>query len=220
MLGYDLNIQTGVILSLAHSLINKHSNMGADWIWAKVRDEVQSANQNAGTITLDSISDELKSAFKNKHTDTIPAAFVNAPKILILQNWNNLNYAEELTWTIVIGSWYDKNIGDLEAIRELTNIEYNQWVAKSRLILQEPQCPITLNNGIWRVVKRAELWQAIGNRLFDQHLESCKQLAINVLRERDPKFELPADDRFAASIYGKNLKYSESLRKGIAETLA
>ena len=138
--------------------------MGANWIWAKVKDEVQSTNQNAGTITLDSISDELKSA--------------------------------------------------------LTNIEYNQWVAKSRLVLQEPQCPIILNNAIWRVVKRAELWQALGNRLFDQHLKSFKQLAINVLKERDPKFELPADDRFATSIYGKNLKYSESLRKGIAETLA
>ena len=45
-------------------------------------------------------------------------------------------------------------------------------------------------------------------------------MAVTVLREKDPKFELPPEKRCAAQIYGKTLKYSDALRKGLAETLA
>jgi len=43
---------------------------------------------------------------------------------------------------------------------------------------------------------------------------------VTVLTERDPKFELPKEERFAASIHGKVLRYSHQLRKGLAESLA
>lgn len=220
LLGYDLDIKAGVILSLTHSLIRQHSDIAADYLWTKIKDEVQSANQNAGTLTPDSVSDELKLAFKNKIVEVIPTDFVNATEVVVVQNWNNLSYVEELAWANIIGEWNDKNSQDIEAISALAGMEYTQWITKSRQILQELQSPITLSNGIWRVTKRNELWQALGTRLFDTHLNNFKQLAISVLSELNPKFELPADDRFAANIYGKSLKYSESLRKGIAETLA
>jgi hypothetical protein len=41
-----------------------------------------------------------------------------------------------------------------------------------------------------------------------------------VLRERDPQFKLEPDQRFAASLHGKVLEHSHSLRNGLAETLA
>lgn len=41
-----------------------------------------------------------------------------------------------------------------------------------------------------------------------------------VLRERDPQFDLPKEERHLASIHGKELQYSGLLRVGIAETLA
>ena len=47
-----------------------------------------------------------------------------------------------------------------------------------------------------------------------------KDAAVSVLRERDPKFELPPEERYAASIHGKALRHSHVLRKGLAESLA
>ena len=41
-----------------------------------------------------------------------------------------------------------------------------------------------------------------------------------MLSELDPKFELAPDKRFAANVYGKVLKCSPHLRKGVAEGLA
>ncbi|MCV5682617.1 hypothetical protein OFN25_33290, partial [Escherichia coli] len=58
------------------------------------------------------------------------------------------------------------------------------------------------------------------SRIFDQNLELFKSSAISVLKEPDPAFELPAEERYAASIHGKVLKFSSTLRQGIAEGLA
>lgn len=94
------------------------------------------------------------------------------------------------------------------------------WLAELREILQHPTSPITLRNGIWQVSERTKLWDAMGSRIFDEDLDNISECAVEVLREKDPKFELDADQRFAASVYGKVFKYSHPLRKGLAETLA
>ena len=62
------------------------------------------------------------------------------------------------------------------------------------------------------------MWEALGSRLFDDNLDCFKQCILTVLKERDPKFELPAAKRFASSIYGKESKYSPDLRKGMVDT--
>lgn len=89
-----------------------------------------------------------------------------------------------------------------------------------REVLQHPNSPVTLSNGLWQVTDRKALWQALGTRLFDDDLDHFKQCAITVLTERDPQFDLPVNDRYAAIIYKKVLSHSNLLRHGIAETLA
>jgi hypothetical protein len=60
----------------------------------------------------------------------------------------------------------------------------------------------------------------LGNRLTDDDLDRFEAVAKSVLGERDPKLELPKEERYAASIHNKELKHSPLLRKGLAETLA
>jgi hypothetical protein len=57
-------------------------------------------------------------------------------------------------------------------------------------------------------------------RIFDKDLDNFKTSVVYVLTERDPQFDLPIEDRFAALIHGKTLKNSSQLRKGMAESLA
>src|SRR5690606_27892149 len=99
-------------------------------------------------------------------------------------------------------------------------IGYDFWLQKAREILHYPDSPLLLKNGIWKVVNQAELWNLLGTRILDQNLDTFKSLAVTVLKEPDPAFELPAEERYVASIHGKVLKYSQELRKGIAEGLA
>lgn len=99
-------------------------------------------------------------------------------------------------------------------------MDFDSWIVSLREVLQEQDKPLTLRNGHWEVVDRKALWSALGSRIFDTHLDRFKDCAVEVLTEIDPQFELPAEERYAASIHGKVLKHSSDLRQGMAETLA
>ena len=95
----------------------------------------------------------------------------------------------------------------------------SQWLASIREASLSPEPPIHQKDGRWKVADRLSQWQAIGPRIFDDYLDRFHKVAIEVLREQDPQFDLEKDQRFAASLYGKTLNHSQSLRNGLAETL-
>jgi hypothetical protein len=201
-------------------LIGQYSPDNAKTIWTLVVDEVQSANPNAGIITIDSLSEELRSAFQRRVSKPIPPEFVRTPLIVEEIDWNQEQFASDIAIAILLGSWNEKYDGDKAIAKYLTNEDYANWVLKIREILQKPESPLTLKNGKWSITKRLELWQTIGQRLFDDQLEKFQQCAIDVLKEDDPQFGLAPEERYLASIYGKVLTHSHSLRKGLAESLA
>ena len=73
---------------------------------------------------------------------------------------------------------------------------------------------------LWKITDRVTLWEALGSRIFDQNLDAFKESVVDVLTEQDPSFELPTDERYSASIHGKELTNSPALRKGLSEGLA
>ncbi len=216
LLGYDLDIKAGVTLSLLHSLIGQCSQEDPHSLWTQIVDLVQSTNKNAGTISLEDLPEELRNAFKRRPHLEMPAEL----SATAASDWNQLPYAGELAIVNLIGSWDESNETDRDLITQVVGKNYEDWIAAIREILHLPGAPITLKNGKWRVVKRRALWQALGGRIFDEHLDRFKECAIAVLSEKDPKFDLPPDERYAATIYGKTLKHSPELRKGFSETLA
>lgn len=220
LLGYDLDIKTGVTLSLLHSLIGQYSQGNAQALWSRLTDEVQSANKNAGTITLEMLPDDLQAAFKKRAHEIIPSVFSVSPLPSAKPDWNHHTHASELAIANLLGSWNEKTDADLIIVSELAKEEFSAWISRVREILQQAESPVALKNGIWSVAERKELWHALGPRLFDNNLDIFRQCVKAVLTERDPQFDLPPEDRYAASIHGKALKHSKNLRKGLAESLA
>lgn len=220
LLGYDLDIKAGVTLSLLHSLIGQYSQENVQALWTRLIDEVQSANKNAGTITAESLPEDLRDAFKQRVYDVIPTEFSVSQFAATTPDWNQQAHASDLAVTILIGAWDEKSKADLEILHQLVKAEYDAWIPGIREVLQLPQSPVALKDGWWRVTKRKELWNALGTRLFDKDLDNFKQCVVAVLTERDPKFDLAVNERYAASIYGKVLGHSPCLRGGMAEGLA
>jgi hypothetical protein len=66
LLGYDLDTESGNTLSLIQSLIAQSSTERPSSLWSQVVDAVQSANQNAGTITLDTLPREIVGSFNTR----------------------------------------------------------------------------------------------------------------------------------------------------------
>lgn len=218
LLGYDLDSRDGVALSLLHSLIGQYSQTDAHNIWARVIDEVQSANRSAGTITIDTLPHDICAVFQRPHARTMPSELAVTPSQII--DWSQTQYASELAVANLLGSWNEKSEADRVLVSKLTNDSFDKWIPKIRESLQQPGSPISLRNGIWNVTERKELWQAVGQRLFDSNLDSFKVSVVAVLTECDPRFDLPPEERYAASVRGKVLYHSQYLRKGLAESLA
>ncbi|WP_026395793.1 hypothetical protein [Acetobacterium malicum] len=128
--------------------------------------------------------------------------------------------ARELARACLIGQWNANNPADIKALEGLLGKDYGEWIEILRVDTLRSDSPLIQSEEKWRFVARGEVWSALGNRITDEDLDRLKDTAIIVLGERNPIFDLPKEERYAASIHGKQLVHSQNIRKGIVETLA
>lgn len=219
LLGYDLDVRAGVMLSLLHTVIGQHSQDATE-IWLRMLDEVQSMNQNAGTITKESLSEDIQNAFRRAGDRTIPAEISRTLVPPTKPDWIQYKHAAELMIAGLVGSWDERFEADMIIVGQLLGEDYKGWILKIREALQEPDTPIAQRNGVWAVSDRMGLWQELGPRVFDDHLDRFRQIVVGALAERDPRFELAPEERYAASVQGRVLIHSHELRQGLASSLA
>ncbi len=220
LLGYDLDIKSGVMHAILHSLIGQYSQANAQSLWRQIVEEVMSADQNAGTISRNSMPEELRNAFAARVIHKIPADISSAVSPPTLIDWRTSEFASVLTVALLVGSWDEKSEVDMAIVRQLVQGSFGAWQSKIRQVLQLPDSPVSLRNGVWAARKRDELWKTLGSCVFDSHLETLHKCATTVLKEKDPQFELESEERYAAAIHGKVLKHSSHIRKGLADALA
>jgi hypothetical protein len=220
LLGYDLGADVGVVLSLLQSHISQFNQQSPQWIWSRVVDVVQTWNQDAGTIISEKLPEDLKQAFKQPSIAYIPKEFIETQTKLENVDWNQHQYATDLALANLIGAWDENKEADTAILSRITTQSYSTWISKAREILSHPDSPLALFNGVWKIKKRLDLWNVLERRIFDEHLDAFKESAVAVLTERNPSFELPVEQRFAASVYGKVFAYSSDLRMALAEGLA
>jgi hypothetical protein len=128
--------------------------------------------------------------------------------------WDN---ARILAQAGLIGKWKGGNTADRAAVEILLGKPYGEWIEVARSETLRPDTPLIQRNENWKMISRGEAWSALGARLTDVDLDRFQKLAIVVLGEKDPKFDLPIDERITS---GKTLSHSENIREGIAESLA
>jgi hypothetical protein len=138
----------------------------------------------------------------------------------LMPEWAQGTAAGELAIAELLGEWREDSQADKAVAEKLSKKAYGEWIGKIREVALRPGTPLIQRDGVWKVIARYEGWYALGPRLFDEHLDRLKEVAVSVLRERDPQFDLSPDERYAASIHGKALTHSHLLRKGLAESLA
>lgn len=226
LLGYDLAKRGSVVASLLQSHIAQFNKDIPDKIWYQILSVVQDFNQNAGSITPDTLPNDLVEHFREPVIAHIPQSLVKEDGKdedvgeLVLTDWNKQPSAQKLSLAMLIGSWDESNEDDIEVVTKITGEDYNGWISDLREALQIHDCPLSYKDGLWSFKDRLQTWQELGSRIFDNHLDTLKAAALEVLRIDDPSFDLPGEERYAASIHGKVLPHSGSLREGLAESLA
>lgn len=220
LLGYDLDTKTGGTLSLLQSLIGQYSSKAPQDLWSRIVDEVQLANQSSGTLNGENLSKDILDAFKEPTRRGIPKELVRQEEIILRTELSQIPYPEELVVAELLGAWSDASGNDKIVIEKLSGSKYADWIGKIRNLLLQPNFPLTFKNGIWNIKERRDTWYMLGPQLFDEHLDRLRDVAVSVLCERDPQFDLKPDERYAASLHAKALTHSHNLRNGVAESLA
>lgn len=131
--------------------------------------------------------------------------------------WEN---AVKLAQAGLFGKWQEDNSGDLKALEDFLGKSYGEWIEVVKAESLRVDTPLIQHNGRWKMISRGEAWSALGVWISNDDLERFEKTAISVLEEIDPRLELLNTERYAASIHGKVLTHSESLRDGLAESLA
>ncbi|MGI9392595.1 MAG: hypothetical protein ACR2N8_03560, partial [Parvibaculales bacterium] len=201
LLDYDLGNEFGVARSLLHSHISQFHQQYPHMVWSRVVETVSTWNKDAGTLTRGNIPDDLLEAFKQKPVVQMPEELKGAQE-KPTTDWTQHQDASYLALVALIGGWDENNAYDREAIAIWLDIGYDEWQKKAEAIFHQPSSPLTVKNGIWNVVNRAELWKQLGLRLFDKHLDRFKSLVVPILQKRDTVFELPPEERYAARGHG------------------
>lgn len=220
LLGYDLDVRSGVMHAMLHSVIARHAPASAASVWAQVVQETAYANQNAGTLTRSSFSVDLQAAFAPSTSESIPASIASAVPPSVARAWDSPEFGSALVVANLLGGWNENSAADMAIVADLTEGDPVAWLKTMREVLQLPNAPLTQQSGVWTVRNRQQVWQSVAARVFDKHLKMLQSAAAKALAERHPQFELDPNDRFAAAIYGKVPEHSMALRRGIAETLA
>jgi len=123
LLGYDLDFKSGVTLSILESHLQQVSDYEVKGLWALVKREVAFANQDAGTITYDSFSPEIRAHFKRRidqpEVFVEPSAQVAPAQPMNSQNLLDAAQENAVVPALLIGEWDENTTGDLESIDKL-----------------------------------------------------------------------------------------------------
>lgn len=220
LLGYDLDVRSGVMHALLHTIVARHAPDTAESVWARVVQEVQSANQNGGTLTIEFFPEDVRELFMPAGREVMPTAIASSLPPTSALAWNAPDFAPALVTMNLLGACDEGRSADMAAVRSLSRGDPADWLRVMREVLQFPDSPVALRGKVWSVKNREELWTILATRVFSEHLKLLNDTASFVLSESDPQFELDREQRFAAAVYGKALEHSNALRRGLSETLA
>jgi hypothetical protein len=122
LLGYDLDLKSGVTLSLLKSHLGQFSLPNIDSLWALVAQEIQDCNPHAGTVSRDTLPPSLLAAFKDRtRQEQLPAPVasiqVSSPAPSPVQFAGQ--HADALKTLMLAGAFDEKTPGDLEVIKKL-----------------------------------------------------------------------------------------------------
>lgn len=220
LLGYDLDIKTGVNIALLHTILSNGDGGDPTAVWERIVCEVRSVNQTGGTITLESLPEHLIDKFRKKPAISVPEAFAIHSEKAVTIKWAEDPRAGSLALACLVGEWVESSPGDMETLENLVRGDFKQWQKETRSILQVSDSPLRLQNGHWKVKDRKALWAALSGWIFDEDLAAFEGLAAQVLSEDDPRVE--ADDGESESLWftAPKARYSPALRRGVASTVA
>ncbi|MDD3536505.1 MAG: hypothetical protein PHC50_10220, partial [Candidatus Cloacimonetes bacterium] len=151
-------------------------------------------------------------------TLTILRRLISGPH---LPEWayKNQNQIRQILPIMFVQSWKTEYSGDKEMISKLAKTEYSDYNSFLTEILHYSDRPIHRIGNMWFTYSVLDCYLSFMSYTTKDDWNLFRDVVIEVLSERNPELDLESQNRVFSAIYGKNRKYSEELRKGLAQSL-
>jgi hypothetical protein len=110
--------------------------------------------------------------------------------------------------------------GDAEALALVAGEPAADVFARLVRHAAESDPPVRRVGDVWYIVSKADAWEMLARYLTRNVLERFVEVGGSILGAPDPSYELPLEQRFAASLFKKERAHSELLLASVADTLA
>ena len=127
--------------------------------------------------------------------------------------------ARSLIPMTLVGAWHTGSKADREVLAALAGEDYEEVEKSITDLLHRNDCPVWCVGGYRGVVSKIDALFAVSTWMTARDVTDFVDFAEYVLSEADPALDLPADQRWAAGLYGKLREHSDALRTGVCETL-
>lgn len=135
--------------------------------------------------------------------------------------WADASPSRSFRSILLVGSWRDNAAGDRSILEVLTETEYESFREGITGIADSPGDPLAIcTGGTWHLVSAVDAWMLLVSKLTYDDLKRFETIVETVLAEGDPALDLPRDQRWRATIDGRTRRYSDDLRRGLAQSLA
>lgn len=133
--------------------------------------------------------------------------------------WAQPEVAPAVAAAVLVGSWDSGNREDQAFVALVSGADYARFEAAIGSWTLGADPLMTRAGDEWRVHNRQDAWRRLEPYLRTEQLDVFVRAATEVMLEPDPRFDIPPAERWLASMHGKRRPHSESLRKGVADSL-
>jgi hypothetical protein len=134
--------------------------------------------------------------------------------------WASPDVGPSLLPIFLLGTVNELVAGDADALALLGGEPVEAAFARLARHAAESDPPVRRVGEVWYLVSKADGWETLARYLTRDLLERFVAVAVGVLSAPDPSFELPPEQRFAASLFKKERAHSGLLLASVADTLA
>jgi len=134
--------------------------------------------------------------------------------------WILPEHALSLLPALLAGTWNDSHEGDINAIEKIADEPYDNVRKILMRWSNESDPPVSHVGDKWFIVSKEDAWSLLSRYLTRSDIERFTTVVLDVLGVPDPRFDLPSDQRWMASVLGSPPRHSSLLYEGLADTLA
>ncbi|HEX7934827.1 MAG TPA: helix-turn-helix transcriptional regulator [Paraburkholderia sp.] len=120
---------------------------------------------------------------------------------------------------LLAGGWNENSEADRARLAELADQPYEDIISTLARFVGDLDKPLRKVGSTWRMASPQDAWFLLAPYLTGADIDRFEAAALTVLGSADPRFEMPADERWLASVKGVHRDYSGLMRHGIGETL-